>query len=225
MKGILRADDARRAWPRASTRSSSRTTAATTSTAACRRSARCPEIVAAVGDEIEILFDSGVRRGIDVIRALALGARAVMLGRAYVWAHLAAGEPGVRHMLELFRQQVDDGLAYLGVRRSTSSSPPSSTSAGRGIRRACRSDSRPLRESGQHRREPLELRERIGPERLHGHVDRARSRDGRERGPPRPPRLPTRRARRRDGRCRRPPGRRRRSRAAASSSCSSRSGR
>ena len=38
-----------------------------------------------------------------------------MLGRAYVWAHLAAGEPGVRHMLELFRQQVDDGLAYLGA--------------------------------------------------------------------------------------------------------------
>jgi isopentenyl diphosphate isomerase/L-lactate dehydrogenase-like FMN-dependent dehydrogenase len=75
-----------------------------------------PEIVTAVGDEIEILFDSGVRRGIDVIRALSLGARAVMLGRAYVWAHLAAGELGVRHMLELFRQQVDDGLAYLGVR-------------------------------------------------------------------------------------------------------------
>ena len=74
-----------------------------------------PDVVAAVGDEIEILFDSGVRRGIDVIRALALGARAVMLGRAYVWGHLAAGEPGVRHMLELFREQVDDGLAYLGL--------------------------------------------------------------------------------------------------------------
>jgi isopentenyl diphosphate isomerase/L-lactate dehydrogenase-like FMN-dependent dehydrogenase len=75
-----------------------------------------PDVVAAVGDEIEVLFDSGVRRGIDVIRALSLGARAVMLGRGYVWAHLAAGEPGVRHMLELFRQQVDDGLSFLGVR-------------------------------------------------------------------------------------------------------------
>lgn len=74
-----------------------------------------PDIVDAVGDEIEVLFDSGVRRGIDVVRALALGARAVMLGRAYVWAHLAAGEPGVRHMLELFRQQVDDAYAFLGV--------------------------------------------------------------------------------------------------------------
>jgi isopentenyl diphosphate isomerase/L-lactate dehydrogenase-like FMN-dependent dehydrogenase len=39
-----------------------------------------------------------------------------MLGRGYVWGHLAAGEAGVHHMLELFRQQVDDGLAYLGVR-------------------------------------------------------------------------------------------------------------
>jgi isopentenyl diphosphate isomerase/L-lactate dehydrogenase-like FMN-dependent dehydrogenase len=74
-----------------------------------------PAVVEAVGDEIEILFDSGVRRGIDVVRALALGARAVMLGRAYVYAHLAAGEPGVRHMLELFRQQVDDAYGFLGV--------------------------------------------------------------------------------------------------------------
>ena len=74
-----------------------------------------PEIVDAVGKDIEVLFDSGVRRGIDVIRALALGARAAMLGRAYVWPHLAAGEAGVLHMLELFRQQIDDGLGFLGV--------------------------------------------------------------------------------------------------------------
>ena len=74
-----------------------------------------PEIVAAVGDEIEILFDSGVRRGIDVVRALALGARCVMLGRGYVWGHLAAGEPGVHHMLGMFHEQVDDALSFLGV--------------------------------------------------------------------------------------------------------------
>lgn len=74
-----------------------------------------PDIVDAVGKDIEVLFDSGVRRGMDVIRALALGARAVMIGRGYVWPHLAAGEAGVRHMLEIFRQQVDDGMAYLGV--------------------------------------------------------------------------------------------------------------
>jgi isopentenyl diphosphate isomerase/L-lactate dehydrogenase-like FMN-dependent dehydrogenase len=74
-----------------------------------------PEIVEAVGDEIEVLMDSGVRRGVDVVKALALGAKAVLLGRAYVYALLAAGEPGVRHMLELFRQQIDEALAFLGV--------------------------------------------------------------------------------------------------------------
>jgi len=75
-----------------------------------------PEIVEAVGDEIEVLMDSGVRRGTDVVKALALGAKAVLLGRAYVYALLAAGEPGVRHILELFRQQIDEALAFLGVR-------------------------------------------------------------------------------------------------------------
>jgi isopentenyl diphosphate isomerase/L-lactate dehydrogenase-like FMN-dependent dehydrogenase len=73
-----------------------------------------PEIVEAVGDEIEVLLDSGVRRGTDVVKAVALGAKAVLLGRAYVYALLAAGEPGVRHMLELFRQQIDEALAFLG---------------------------------------------------------------------------------------------------------------
>jgi pre-mycofactocin synthase len=74
-----------------------------------------PEIADAVGDRIEVLLDSGVRRGTDVLKALALGARAVLLGRAYVYPHLAAGEPGVRHILQLFRQQVDEGLAFLGA--------------------------------------------------------------------------------------------------------------
>jgi isopentenyl diphosphate isomerase/L-lactate dehydrogenase-like FMN-dependent dehydrogenase len=74
-----------------------------------------PEIVEAVGDEIEVLMDSGVRRGVDVVKALALGAKGVLLGRAYVYALAAAGEPGVRHMLELFRQQIDEALAFLGV--------------------------------------------------------------------------------------------------------------
>jgi isopentenyl diphosphate isomerase/L-lactate dehydrogenase-like FMN-dependent dehydrogenase len=74
-----------------------------------------PEIVAAVGDEIDVLMDSGVRRGTDVVKAVALGARAVLLGRAYVYPLLAAGEPGVRRMLELMRQQIDEALAFLGV--------------------------------------------------------------------------------------------------------------
>jgi isopentenyl diphosphate isomerase/L-lactate dehydrogenase-like FMN-dependent dehydrogenase len=74
-----------------------------------------PEIVDAVGDQIEVLMDSGVRRGSDVVKALALGAKAVCLGRAYVYPLLAAGEPGVRRILELFRQGIDHTLAFLGV--------------------------------------------------------------------------------------------------------------
>src|SRR3954470_13425801 len=74
-----------------------------------------PEIVDAVGGEIEVLMDSGVRRGTDVVKAVALGAKAVLLGRAYVYPLLAAGEPGVRRLLELFHQQIDEALAFLGV--------------------------------------------------------------------------------------------------------------
>jgi pre-mycofactocin synthase len=73
-----------------------------------------PDVVDAVGDRTDVMLDSGVRRGTDVVRALALGARAVLIGRAYSWALIAAGEPGVRHMLELFRQQIADALAFLG---------------------------------------------------------------------------------------------------------------
>lgn len=75
-----------------------------------------PEIVEAVGDDIEVLVDSGVRRGTDVLKAVALGAKAALLGRAYLYPLLAAGEQGVRHILELFRRQMDEALAFLGVR-------------------------------------------------------------------------------------------------------------
>ena len=60
-------------------------------------------------------MDGGVRRGTDVVKAVALGAKAVLLGRGYVYPLLAAGEPGVRRILELFRQQIDEALAFLGV--------------------------------------------------------------------------------------------------------------
>jgi L-lactate dehydrogenase (cytochrome) len=73
-----------------------------------------PEIVAAVGDEVEVLLDSGVRRGGDVVKALALGARAVLVGRACLWAHAAAGEAGVRRILAALRAGIDDTLALLG---------------------------------------------------------------------------------------------------------------
>ena len=73
-----------------------------------------PEIVAAVGDQLEIFLDGGVRRGSDVLRALALGARAVMIGRPYVYALGADGERGVDQVLSLLRDELHNGMGLMG---------------------------------------------------------------------------------------------------------------
>jgi isopentenyl diphosphate isomerase/L-lactate dehydrogenase-like FMN-dependent dehydrogenase len=72
------------------------------------------EIVAAVDGRAEVLLDGGVRRGTDVLKALALGARAVLIGRAMVWGLTVAGEEGVADVLRLLRDEVELGLALLG---------------------------------------------------------------------------------------------------------------
>jgi L-lactate dehydrogenase (cytochrome) len=73
-----------------------------------------PEIVEAVGSDVEVLADGGVRTGLDVVKMLALGARAVLLGRAWAWAVAAQGEAGVRSMLEVIRADIDVALALTG---------------------------------------------------------------------------------------------------------------
>ena len=73
-----------------------------------------PEIVAAVGAQMEVMLDGGVRRGGDVIKALALGAKAVLIGRPYVWGLAIGGEAGVTHMLELLRAEVKRSLQLMG---------------------------------------------------------------------------------------------------------------
>jgi L-lactate dehydrogenase (cytochrome) len=75
-----------------------------------------PEIVAAVGERIEVILDGGVRRGTHVLKALALGARACMIGRGYLYGLGAAGEPGVDRALMLLRQEVERDFALTGVR-------------------------------------------------------------------------------------------------------------
>jgi isopentenyl diphosphate isomerase/L-lactate dehydrogenase-like FMN-dependent dehydrogenase len=72
------------------------------------------EVVQAVGGRAEVLLDGGVRRGTDVLKALALGARAVLIGRAMLWGLAAAGEEGVSDVLRLLRDEVELGLALLG---------------------------------------------------------------------------------------------------------------
>ena len=74
-----------------------------------------PEVVDAVGDRIEVLLDGGVRRGIDVVKALALGARAVLAGRAVIWGLATAGEAGATRVLELLQAEIELGLTLLGA--------------------------------------------------------------------------------------------------------------
>jgi (S)-mandelate dehydrogenase len=75
-----------------------------------------PGIVAAVGDRLAVLVDSGFRRGTDVVKALALGAQAVMLGRATLYGLIAGGEPGVDRALTILTSEIDRVLGLLGCR-------------------------------------------------------------------------------------------------------------
>ena len=73
-----------------------------------------PEVVTAVGGKIEVLMDGGIRRGSDIVKAICLGAKAVLIGRAYAYGMAAAGYPGVVRALEILRADVDRTLRLLG---------------------------------------------------------------------------------------------------------------
>ena len=75
-----------------------------------------PEVVDAVGDRIEVWFDGGIRSGQDVLKALALGARATMIGRAFLYGLGAMGEAGVTRALEIIRNELDVSMALCGLR-------------------------------------------------------------------------------------------------------------
>ena len=74
-----------------------------------------PAIAEAVGSEIDVLLDGGVRRGSDVVKAVALGARAVMIGRAYLWGLAANGQAGVENVLDVIRGGIDATMRGIGV--------------------------------------------------------------------------------------------------------------
>jgi L-lactate dehydrogenase (cytochrome) len=73
-----------------------------------------PDVVDAVGDEVEVLADGGVRTGLDVAKMVAMGARAVLIGRAWAWAVTARGEAGVRHVLGVMKADLDTALGLTG---------------------------------------------------------------------------------------------------------------
>ncbi|WP_051549434.1 pre-mycofactocin synthase MftD [Nocardioides sp. URHA0032] len=82
-------------------------------------------IATAVGDQVEVLLDGGVRRGSDVVKALALGARAVLIGRAYLWGLAANGQAGVENVLDILHGGIDSALLGLGISSIDELSPES----------------------------------------------------------------------------------------------------
>jgi isopentenyl diphosphate isomerase/L-lactate dehydrogenase-like FMN-dependent dehydrogenase len=114
IKGILTGDDARRAVD-AGTAAISVSNHGGRQLDGVSASIRAlPEVVAAVNGQVEVLMDGGVRRGSDVVKAVCLGARAVLIGRAYAYGLAAAGGAGVARALEILREDVDRTLHLLG---------------------------------------------------------------------------------------------------------------
>lgn len=116
LKGVLRADDARKAVDHGvngiivSNHGGRQLDTAPAAVDAL------PHVAAAVAGRSEVYMDGGVRRGTDVVKALALGARAVLLGRPVLWGLAAAGEAGVAHALNLLRAEIDLAFALVGCK-------------------------------------------------------------------------------------------------------------
>ena len=114
LKGVMRADDAKRAVDAGVTAISVSNHGGNNLDGTPATIRALPAIVEAVGDRIEVLLDGGVRRGSDVVKALALGARAVMIGRAYLWGLAAGGQAGVENVLDILHGGIDSALLGLG---------------------------------------------------------------------------------------------------------------
>jgi pre-mycofactocin synthase len=114
LKGVMRVDDARRAVDAGVTAISVSNHGGNNLDGTPAPIRALPAIAEAVGDRVEVLLDGGVRRGSDVVKALALGARAVMLGRAYLWGLAAGGQAGVENVLDVIRGGIDSALLGLG---------------------------------------------------------------------------------------------------------------
>ena len=114
LKGVMRVDDARRAVDAGVTAISVSNHGGNNLDGTPAPIRALPAVAEAVGHEIEVLLDGGVRRGSDVVKAVALGARAVMIGRAYLWGLAANGQAGVENVLDILRGGIDSVLLGLG---------------------------------------------------------------------------------------------------------------
>jgi heme/flavin dehydrogenase (mycofactocin system) len=114
LKGVTRVDDAKRAVDAGVTGISVSNHGGNNLDTTPATIRVLPSVVEAVGDQIEVLLDGGIRRGGDVAKALALGARAVLIGRAYLWGLGANGQAGVENVLDLLRSGLDSAVLGLG---------------------------------------------------------------------------------------------------------------
>jgi len=114
VKGICRVDDARRAVDAGASAISVSNHGGNNIDTTPASIRALPSIATAVGEHVEVLLDSGVRRGSDVVKAMAMGARAVMIGRAYLWGLAANGQAGVENVLDIMRGGIESTLYGLG---------------------------------------------------------------------------------------------------------------
>ena len=123
VKGVLHPEDARaavRAGAEAVIVSNHGGRQLDTAPAACTA---LPEVVAAIGGEADVILDGGIRRGTDILKALALGARACMIGRPFLWGLAAGGEEGVRRAIDILAAELDEAMALAGVPDLSSVTP------------------------------------------------------------------------------------------------------
>ncbi|RVW01079.1 pre-mycofactocin synthase MftD [Rhodococcus xishaensis] len=114
LKGVMRVDDAKRAVDAGVSAISVSNHGGNNLDGTPAPIRALPAIAEAVGDQVEILLDGGIRRGSDVVKALALGAKAVMIGRAYLWGLSANGQAGVENVLDILRGGIDSAVLGLG---------------------------------------------------------------------------------------------------------------
>jgi L-lactate dehydrogenase (cytochrome)/glycolate oxidase len=114
LKGVMRVDDARRAVESGVTAISVSNHGGNNLDTTPATIRALPAVADAVGDRVDVVLDGGVRRGSDVIKALALGAKAVMIGRAYLWGLAANGQAGVENVLDVIRGGIDSAMLGLG---------------------------------------------------------------------------------------------------------------
>jgi L-lactate dehydrogenase (cytochrome) len=114
LKGITRVDDARRAVDLGASAVSVSNHGGNNLDGTPATIRLLPAIVEAIGHEIEVLLDGGIRRGSDVVKAVALGARAVLIGRAQLWGLAANGQAGVANVLDILRGGIDSAVLGLG---------------------------------------------------------------------------------------------------------------